>query len=613
MSLLIYSEKYHDQNFLSTNVGDWVYTEFEFIHRVDYEANDGQSKINFRSVGGVFWWELTNGNGWQDYGFVGGKTIETTYTIDGFPPQTVSTTIQYIDGEKMYLNTDPYGGVFSDGASLPGYDSDTGEVAVVGEFIQTDAPESVEYDFNLAEINNPSLNSLIDGGINRFKYDDLTGLVLAGSPGTMYSVGNKSGGYFSEPKLYYLDNVDGYRKYKITFFFFCWPLIQDNQLEPQWFDGVDTLGPNHRIRVFSELGNANSILQDKSTNTDGNVGGFNENYNTSINPYTLNNVIFTDLAANVVEGVDYVATTHVKATLTGSTFSPANSKFNYGLVWRSNDAENYQNKLTNLGKNLFVNAPIHEFIDTVAPDPSAYGGNFEPTTGASWVFENVHFYLVGTLLTFEADIVPNSNNSLLFDDLDDGAKRCTLWISHNRTDLDAIDRDRVSLKLYDTDVIKSPAIGDPIELVTESFTDHGGNDLPAGETTTEDDVLYTLDFRLPEGQQYTGLRTSIQMYNTVTEEFFTLEDFFFGFASIPFIGGIYQANNQLNRTFNLPPTTDRGAIKLNRLPTSDAVGNYALRLEYGFLNLWQYWNVLTNADTDFFDLLQPNNGLNKFW
>lgn len=613
MSLLIYAEEYHGSNFLSSNVGDWVETAFEFIHRVDYSAAESSNKCVFNSVGGVFWWELTDGSEWSEHGFVGGKTIDLITTIVGVGSTTFPATIQYIDGEKMYFTADPYAGAVPDQTPSPQFDDATGQLLASVDFIQTSAPEALEYDFNLANIDNPSLNSLIDGGINRFKYTELDTLPILGASFVMSPVANRSGGYFSEPRVQYISNIDGYRKYRITFFFFVWPLIQDNQNEPQWFNGVDTVGPNNRVRVFSQLNNSNSILEDKSANTDGNVGGFNENYNTSVNPYTVNNVIFTDGAANVIEGIDYCNTTHVTATITGSTFDPANSKFNVGLVWRTNDSDNYQNKLTNLGQNLMVAAPIQEFINSATPDPSTYNGNNEPTTGAGWAFTNVQFSLVGTQLTFEADILPDAPNEVFFNALDDGAKRCTLWISHNRTDLPATDRDRTSIKLYDTDVICAPAVGDPINVLSEAFTDHGDIDLSTATTTTEDDVLYSMDFLLNNGDEYNGLRASIQMYNLSTEEFFTLEEFFIGFTSVPFINGIYEANEAINRNFNLPPATDKNQITLNRLPGSDIVGAYGMRLEYGFENLWRYWDFQSNADNDFFDLAQPNNGLNKNW
>ena len=613
MSLLIFAENYHDSNFLSSNVGDWVETAFEFIHRVDYSAAESSNKCVFNSVGGAYWWELTDGSEWSEHGFVGGKTIDLITNIVGVGPTTFSVVIQYIDGAKMFFTSDPYAATVPDQTPSPQFDPATGQLLANVDFIQTSAPESCEYDFNLANVESPSLNSLIDGNINRFKYSDLDNLVLLAAPSIMTPVGNKSGGYFSDLRIQYVYNIDGYRKYRITFFFFVWPLIQDNQNEPQWFNGVDTVGPNNRIRVFSQLNNSNSILQDKSTNTDGNVGGFNENYNTSINPYTLNNVIFTDTLANVIEGVDYCNTTHVVANVTGSTFNPANSKFNVGIVWRTNDADNYQNKLTNVGKNLIINAPIHEFVDSLTPDPSLYGGNTNPDSGAVWHFQNVKFSLVGTQLTFEADIIPGSANESFFNGLDDDAKRCTLWISHNRTDTPATDRDRTSIKLYDTDVICAPVLGEQIELVNQSFKDHDNIDLPSSTTTTEDDVLFQMIFKFTIGDIYTGLRAGIQMYNNSTGEFFTLEEFFIGFNAIPFISGIYQANNSINRNFNLPPLTNKNVISLNRAAIYDTAGKYALRLDYGFENLWQYWDLQSNADTDFFDATEPNNGLNKDW
>ncbi len=613
MSLLIYAEEYNGQNFLSANVGDWVDTAFEFLHRVDYSAAESSNKCVFNSVGGVFWWELTDGSEWNDHGFVGGKTIDLITTIVGVGSTIFPATIQYIDGEKMYFTSDPYAGTVPDQTPSPQFDDATGQLLASVEFIQTSAPESLEYDFNLANVDNPSLNSLIDGEINRFKYVDLDLLPILGTPQIMSPVGNRSGGYFSQPRIQYVSNIDGYRKYRIVYFFFVWPLIQDGQTEPQWFDGVDTVGANHRVRVFSQLNNSNSILQDKSTNTDGNVGGFDENFNTSTNPFTITNAIYKDTTGNVIEGIDYCDTTNFEIQIqdSNSRLNTTYSRFNIGLLWRPNDSDEYSNNLNNFGKNTITNAPMQDFVHTLTPDPSTYNGNTK--NGAGWAFENLQFTITGTLLTVKGDIIPDPGNVAFFDALDEGAKRHTLWISPWRIDYANSEQFRTSVKVYDTDVICAPAVGDPINAQSEAFFDHGGNDLSTATTTTEDDVLYNLFFNLNIGDVYTGLKAKIQMYNTATEEFFTLEEFLIGFNSVPFIAGVYEANESINRNFNLPPTTDRNEILLNRYPANDVPGEYGLKLDYGYLNLWRYWEAQSNADDEFFDLAQPNNGKNKNW
>ena len=233
--------------------------------------------------------------------------------------------------------------------------------------------------------------------------------------------------------------------------------------------------------------------------------------------------------------------------------------------------------------------------------------------GVQWSFKNLKFTIVGTIVNITGDIIPAPENQAFFDNLDDQEKKHTLWVSPWRFDVDNNQQLRTSVKLYDKDIISAPKVGDPIDFESYSFKDHALLDLPSATTTTEDDVLYTFDFRLPKNQIYNGFRTEIQMYNSLTSEFFTLEAFFTGFNNVPFINGVYELNNSIPRNFNLPPTTDRKEITLKRLNVLDTVTDYGLRLEYGFLNLWRYWELLNNVNTDFFDLNEPNNGYNKNW
>jgi hypothetical protein len=54
-------------------------------------------------------------------------------------------------------------------------------------------------------------------------------------------------------------------------------------------------------------------------------------------------------------------------------------------------------------------------------------------------------------------------------------------------------------------------------------------------------------------------------------------------------------------------------IKLEMSPSDDAPGFYGVKLSYGFLARWEYWIEQANANDDFFDLSEPNKGLNKDW
>lgn len=612
MSILITKEKYGDDVFLASNVGDWIHVDFEFLHRVDYFAETQAKTVIYRNIGGVPRFELTDGTNWIDYGFVSGKDVTLNFHDDITSGVTVVVvTVDYADGDKLFLISAPAGAV--DGEQWPVYSSSTGDRLLHLIMTQNAAPESMEYDFNLTNPSGPGFASVVDGSINRFKIDGISGMLINDAlPFTQ--IGNKSGGHFgSVVNLTYLSINDNYRKYRVSYFFFNWTMLQNGFDEPQWFVGIDTLAPIHGIGVFSELNNPNSVLYDKSNNVNASLGGYNENYNTSINPFDVDNVIFRDSDGNVIEGIDYCNTTKFEIEITDneSRLNTTHSRFTIGLIWRPIDSDEYYENTFSFGQNTLALIPTQEFIHSVSPDPSTYFGNVK--NSLRWNFTNLQFTITGTLLTVTGEIIPDPDNEAFFNNLDDGEKKHTLWISPYRDDIDANEQFRTSVKVYDQDVICAPALGEPIKSISEGFTDHAGLDLGTATTTTEDDVAYNIDFRLDEGVQYQGIRAAIQMYNTVTGEFFTLEEFFIGFSGVPFISGIYEVNETLNRNFNLPPGTDKNRITLNRLSISDIPGAYAVSLNYGFLDLWQYWELQNNADDSFFNVAEPQNGLNKDW
>ena len=171
--------------------------------------------------------------------------------------------------------------------------------------------------------------------------------------------------------------------------------------------------------------------------------------------------------------------------------------------------------------------------------------------------------------------------------------------------------DRVSLKLFDEDNYDAPTLGvQHPYVVNEYLINHGFVDITADDpaTTTEDDVLYQSLFRLEEGKEYDGLRVRYWAYNSATGEEFTLEDLFIDFDNQPFIAGVHEVDYILNRGFNLPPSTDRNIISLQRSPVNDIAGFYALQLNYGYLSRWEYWVANANVDDFFFDANEPNNG-----
>lgn len=603
MSLLFVNEKYDLSSFLSSNVGDWVDAEIELLHYVNYEATTVEQSVKSFAVGGVWWFELLDGSDWSDHGYANTKAVDVL-SHDNAPSVIVSTNIDYLDGNKMFFTSDPT--ILSDG-QYPQF-SNSGVLIRYIKVTQASAPEKMELDFNLTKTNVGSLNSLIDGEVNRFKTLNISALGIGGTH-NLTQINNKSGGLIEDVVLTLVSNTDNKRIYSLTYKFFNWVYLQSGFNEPQWFNGIDTVGCVNRLRSYAEYNNPNTVMTTVSQNIQGNAGGFNENFNTGNPEYSLSSVDFTDALDVPTNGISYCDVTKFTAVIDAPVgeLDTVESRFTIGLTWRPTDESYYQHKLTHLGINLGVNAPKNIFSHAVVPNPTPYNGFINPNF--RWSFKELQFEIVGDTIEVSGEIFPTTDNSF-FDTLSDGEKKHTLWVSSYRNDTPNNQRLKTSVILYDKDVECAPVLGTALFMGKTTIYDHGGNEI-SNVTTTEDDVFVTWDVFFDKNITYDNLKVGFEMYNYVTEESFNLEQFTFNFDSMPFIGGVYQANETIQRNFNLPPTTDRNEIKLTI--SSESPTDYYLRISYSWLNNWRYWLANSNTSDDFYSITEPNNGLNKNW
>lgn len=616
MPLFFIDEEYNGSNNVDANSGNWVSSKIDFLHIVRLNVEDLSEEVNEITTGGVKYYERVNGSSWNDIGFVGGKTIriQTKTNLDDPWSGGFIRTIDYIDDSKMFIE-----GIFPSELATLYYPSidEFGNQIVFLRITQQEAPESLEFDFNLTIPDSPSLESIIDGEINRFKFDGLS-TMLIGDTEDFDQINSKSGGYIIRPKVTYISLTDGFREYSITFLFMQWGFLQDGFAEPEYLDGVQTLGPILNARVFSQLGNPNSILQGTTSNNDGNIGGFNENYNTGLNPYNLNSIVFTS-GVEEIEAIDYCGTTHFVAKIQGPDFDITNSAFTIGLTWRTVDDENYFNKLTDFGQNTATLAPVNQFVHSPSPDATLYNGNVQPDNGMQWSFQNLQFFISGSVLTVEGDIIPTGTNEEAFEELGFGEKKISLWVSPSRGDIPNSLQKRTSILLHNKDAICAPPAPTSFAVTSVKYTDHADLDvtgipsLTPTSLTTEDDSLYAISFNLVEDNVYESLTHQVLAYNTVTGLEFTLEELSVDFSDFPYIDGKHEIYFEQIRPFNLSPSTNKNVFSLHRDPDADIGDLYHMFMNYGFLDRWEYWLAQINASDEFYNPDEPNNGLNKDW
>jgi hypothetical protein len=584
------------------NAGDWVNGKFVFELQYLYETtNENPVTIS----GNIL--TLSNGS-WYDYGYVIGETIGYYYQLGGGVTASGSMVIVFINGNQMIVDDASAipNGKYPDAAASPTHDY----FNCLGSRI----PEAAEFLFNLSpSTGNGSTLSVIDAEENRFTVTELNALPV-GTAMAMNQVGNRSGGYVKNVYIKRLADPVGFskRSFEVTYQFIQWGILRNDNDIPSYYSAGNCLKPYFKMKIISENSNPNSTATVTNAAVQAQVGFFDENYNGGANDFSVLSTEFIDYLGNTIEAIDYSHPTDVKITANAPLQSTSLSRFYFGIFHESQDEETYKNKPSDIRMNTMLAAPSSYYIHSLTP---SFIGIFSGVmdNGAYFAVTNIMFTIVGSTIEFSFRITFNAAAQAMFENLPDGARRMRAWISLANPALAANLSNRVSLTVYDEDVIDAPTLGvDYPYSIDDAILDHALNET-AGDTTTEDDVLYRANFLLEEGEVYDGIRSRIFAKNNITNEEFTLEDIFFNFASVPFVAGKYEANLSTPRTFNLPPTTDRKIISITRNPTIDSAGFYGIQLNYGYLNRWEYWKSQPNVSDDFFDASMDFLGLNKNW
>jgi len=604
MSCKISAEKYNNLPALYANAGKWIDGEFNIKN--DFYAGSGESN-KIISLGDTLTVQFSQ---WSDFGFVVGDVLTLSWSSFVLPigAQTATRTITYINGNIIYIDSalpSPFTNV-----SFPESGVTTGmSVKAIKQ------PQSIEFTFNLTKDGVTSQDSIIDGELNRFIYNSVQSMAVLATA-SMVQLGNKSGGIIKNVVLTRLADttasVYSYSNYKVTFKFMQYGLFEDANL----YGAASCLTPFIKAITLPLSGNPNGKQTDTNGAKEANTGYFGENYNGGANPYIFNSISWLDSLGNSIPKLDYSNECTFTATLTTPDQLNATSVYRIGLGFTPVTDALYKNLLTSEENNLLINAPEVNFLHSAVSSPTVYTGAIN-SDGVGYNLTDLKFSHAAGVLTVSGKVVPNVANIAFFDDLADGERNIIMWVQVSNHALTGVLNDEVNVLIYNNDCFDAPAVGVQYpNIVKERLFDIADQNITSSafpNTTTEDNLLYITDIQLPTNTIYEGIRCAISAKNNITGESFELESNFFDFGNVPYVSGKYQLNETINRPFNISPLSNRNKITLELNALNDAVGLYGVKLSYAFMNDWRYWVSDSSVDNDFFDLAQPNNGLNKNW
>jgi hypothetical protein len=607
MALTILSKKYTTLNqptgnsFLLANSGQLIQEQIVFT--VDFTfLSTTQNSVTFPSnyeiqlLGGV----------WSEYGFNVGDAIQLNGVVQqGSSTITFSSfaaTVTDINGDTLTLDTnlDPAGSGILIGAIMPTSTVGTTPLTIVNTTAST--PQALEIFHNIVENSaSGSVNSLIDGEVNRFRTDVLAGLAVNGNT-TLEQLGNKSGGSYVFSRLTRLSDLSGKKRYQIDLFYYFPYLFEDGSFdEPSFFEASQSLKPYFELYVIPQVNNPNAQLKLANGSLLGNVGWLNENYNQGVNDFTYE-LSIEDASGNNLDEIDFSQENNVTVKVYNAAAISNIIEAQFYMVPQTSTYKNKPQSHVQLIRYSGVRS------NGVVPIYGQFGVGTERMIWSDYTFTQLTGYAEITFkLTPNAEF-DNYASSLSTQDLQ---YRLTLTVQN--TGGTANNNNAVTLNLKEGILTKNPVQGGIFSgLESQAFYDHVGDLSSDKRFTTEDDFIYQANFFLDKGDSFNSLTASIVIERDSDGAQFALLS-----KLVPFSPFITTPNGvtQINFTEPIQQFLDNpNANKLTLANTGvDSSSNYEVQLNWSLMANWRYWIAQNNAFLDFFNGSLPENGLNAEW
>ena len=517
---------------------------------------------------------LQNGSNWEDYGFFTGAIITGDYENGSSHSIPANTTITFVDGATIHLSSNLAGG---DGSYT------------IGMFTLKEFADAIGFDFNLVpNIGAGNEFSVIDGEAIRF-IADVSGLAVNGTV-VPSQLGNKSGASQISALIRRILDSGLNKRYEIEVNFNPWT-VKDTSM----YFSTACPKPWISIKAFPEFQNVALFLETINTPSDANIGLKNEVGNGGTSDYSLTYCNFEDGDGNTLPSIDYNQETFFEIKISG-VFS-ASSKFNLVLFHDSQDETTFKNLPTNFDQNLFAiknNSPLS--IGVV-------GGNIASASrpdGAEISINNLEITQFSTYVILTGSFVPNSTFTTVFNNKNATDRAYNFWVRCENPNLNSNNIRPVWVEVSESNFSKAFISLGNYNIRNLGTFDHSFNLVQ--KRIKEDDIRSNFEFLLPTfNNDFQKITVGIKAKNTVTNEFFWLENFFADLTAIPMLpNGTKPVNLVQTRPFNLSPSNPNNVVKIIRKPANDIPNNYGVGIEYSYLARWEYWLQQLNTALAFY-------------
>lgn len=495
-------------------------------------------------------------------------------------------------------------------------------------FSITNPITALKYRWNFIENNDqPTFASKVDGTEHQL----LIKTISAASPTVLdmeflgakpYQIGNATieGAGIDTPTIIYTS------RFKIIHYTYITPFL----LAAQWEDLTNNIAPDYffnnkalkaifDFEAYYNYNDPNRIQSEEITEIIGNSGWLNENFNTGITNYSITSVVYKRPDTSVISAVELTTNeTSVEIIVKNNTdtpFSNTNTKFVLNFIKAPFDASEYQAN----GKTMDANFLFDRALQTVGVAP-VNGDQFgvlgrQVLKSVESTFISTSELLVKCKIAMDADVLSVISES--------DERRYLLWLTIQNHTLATNQADKVSLKIdadnFFEDTSDPGLIINSLKYLRHPESDILTEGLTALDVFPEDEIVAYSQFyidkngRLTDDIQIKSIQARVKAKNSSNASEFTLDNFNLSFSGLPFINGNQYVSFELDRVFHIPSTEIRKKIQVKRRTDLDGGNKFYYDIIFPFLMRWEYWKALADANGDFFNITEPQNGWNQFW
>ena len=387
---------------------------------------------------------------------------------------------------------------------------------------------------------------------------------------------------------------------------------------------LNTASPKfiYKIAAYYEESNPNRVISSEFFSTLGNCGFYNENQNTGLTNYFIDDIVYTSSSAVVIDGIELgTNNTTFDITLKNTVDTPFTLNTTELSITFFKVAElDTENKVStrNMNENYVIDT-CNMLTDAADNDGETFGTGFQVFENVSATFVSSSEITISGTINFGADALTVLNEM--------SVAQYMMYITVRDIANVTVSDDLVNVATPITEFFIDNTDPDMLILDALVFTEHPYTDYTSGElklnTYIKDEIFASARIFIdktgrPEEILIKSIVNKVVAYNTVNGHEFTLDSYVqdmqdtLAFPILP--DGTQALNLNIARPFNIPDAElYKKFIILQRNTSLDSTNQYCYEVNFPMIMRWEYFLALAGVDSHFYDNTQMFNGYNNNW